>query len=83
MTKHDQESHDRWLRQQKPSDLERLAKNLAQLAREKERNDSAILVDGFSPVTVDNNLDAISRAIKKNPGLTREDAQELVEFFGF
>jgi len=83
MTKHDQESHDRWLRRQKPSDLERLAKNLAQLAREKERNDSAILVDGFPRVPVDKNLDAISRAMRKNPGLTREDAQELADFFGF
>ena len=79
----EQENHDRWLRRQKPSDLERLAKNLAQLTREKDRSGSTIRFDDLLRVPVDNNLDAISRAMKKNPGLTREDAQELVDFFGF
>ena len=79
----EQENHNRWLRRQSPSDLKRLANELAALTREKEcqNRDDLSVVRPNAPS--ENELDAIGRAMKKHPGLTRENAQELVDFFGF
>jgi len=80
----DQEKHDKWLRKQSANDIRQLVDNLGNLMRQKDKvhagNGSRLkanLNDSGEP------LDAIDRAMQKHPGLTREEAQAIVDAFGF
>lgn len=79
----DQEKHDKWLRSQSEATLTRLANNLGTLMREKETPGVTPFESKNSSSSPRESLDAIERAIQKHPGLTREVAQELADYFGF
>ena len=80
----DQEKHDKWLRKQSANDIRQLADNLGNVMRQKDKLGAgdgcrlkADLNDSREP------LDAIDRAMRKHPGLTREESQAIVDAFGF
>jgi len=80
----DQEKHDEWLRKQSANDIRQLVDNLGNLMRQKDKlgagNDKRLKANSNDPSEP---LDAIDRAMQKHPGLTREEAQAIVDAFGF
>lgn len=79
----DQEKHDKWLRSQSTTTLKNVAVNLGTLMREKDASKITQLRSKNDLSPPGKTLDAIERAIQKHPGLTREEAQEIVDAFGF
>jgi len=79
----DQEKHNKWLRSQSKATINKLAGNSGELMREKDMRQLIQPESKNALHPSSGALDAIARAIKKHPGLTREDAQEIVDAFGF
>jgi len=77
----DQEAHDREAAKLSRSEIETLAKNLAELARSKGLADSTAGIASASSSSA--GYDAIERAMQKHPSLTREKAQEMADAFGY
>jgi hypothetical protein len=79
----DQEKHDKWVRSQSEATIKQLANNLGALMRDEETPSVTQFESKNSSNAPRESLDAIERAIQKHPGLTRKEALELADYFGF
>lgn len=76
--KHGQKQHDDWLAQQTPESMSELAEKAHALLRSKGKS-------AASPATKPSfaAFDPIEETMRRNPGLTREEATEMARAFGF
>ena len=75
--KTDQDSHDKWLLKMSDKDMggfvDKLEPLMKKASKQKEAEDYRFA--WYS--------DVVDRAVKMHPGLTREEAQEMLDAFGF
>lgn len=73
-----QEEHNDWLLHQTPESLSELARRAHDLFNSKVGNEES---PGTRTDVV--NFDPIEEAMRRHPGLTREEAEEIARAFGF